>query len=277
MSMHTGIMSGGSGTRLWPLSRSKFPKQFHPLVGDETMVQQTASRLKGLKDLGGTIVVANEDHRFLVAEQLKHLDDLSIILEPCARNTAPAVALAAFELQEQDPQSLMLVLSADHVILNQVAFRASVEEARESAQEGNIITFGIVPTYPATGYGYIKVGKEQSHDIFKVDRFVEKPQESVAKAYLSSGQYLWNSGVFIIRSDVYLRELKNSEPEVYEACEKAMRTAQKDPDFIRPNKVEFESCPKISIDYAVMEKSKFVNVTPLDADWSDVGSWSELA
>ncbi|WDE96092.1 mannose-1-phosphate guanylyltransferase/mannose-6-phosphate isomerase [Lentisphaera profundi] len=275
--LHTVIMSGGAGTRLWPLSRSHYPKQFHVLSGNDTMVQQTAARLDGLKELGSTLVVANEDHRFLVAEQLKHLDNLSIILEPCARNTAPAVALAAFELETLDPQSLMLVLSADHIIRDEDAFRNTVELSRLQAENGSIVTYGIVPDYPATGYGYIQKGEENAPQIFKVDEFVEKPNADRASEYLASGEFLWNSGMFLIRTDIYLEELNKFRPDIFQACKASITQAQRDPDFIRPHKASFEKCPKDSIDYAVMEKSALVCVTPLDAQWSDVGSWSELA
>ena len=278
-SINTVIMSGGSGSRLWPMSRSTHPKQFLPLCGEHTMLQQTALRLNGLEQEGRILVVANHNHRFLVAEQLREIGVKSpqIILEPCARNTAPAVALAALQVHEQEPEALMLVLAADHLIQDEEAFRQAVRDAAPCAAEGHILTFGIVPDHPATGYGYIQAGEKFVDSISQVDKFVEKPNLEKAKAYLSEGNFLWNSGMFLIRADVYLSELKKYRPDILEACQKSFENTSDDMDFVRPGVEEFAACPKDSIDYAIMEKSQLVKVIPLDAGWSDVGSWTELA
>ncbi|EDM29028.1 Mannose-1-phosphate guanylyltransferase/mannose-6-phosphate isomerase [Lentisphaera araneosa HTCC2155] len=278
-SINTVIMSGGSGSRLWPMSRSTHPKQFLPLCGEFTMLQQTALRLDGLEQEGRILVVANQNHRFLVAEQLREIGVKSpqIILEPCARNTAPAVALAALQVHKQEPEALMLVLAADHLIQDEEAFRQAVRDAAPCAAEGHILTFGIVPDHPATGYGYIQAGEQFVSSIRQVDNFVEKPNLEKAEAYLSEGNFLWNSGMFLIRADIYLSELKKYRPDILEACEKSFENTSDDMDFVRPGVEEFAACPKDSIDYAIMEKSQVVKVIPLDAGWSDVGSWTELA
>lgn len=272
------IMSGGSGSRLWPVSRSKLPKQFLNLIGENSMIQDTALRLQGLKGLESLIVIANNDHRFLIADQLQKIShgQAKIILEPKGRNTAPAVALAAFELAENDPESLMLILSADHVIKDEETFRRSIEIASREASKGNILTFGIVPDRPETGYGYIQRGANYTEDIFDVNCFVEKPDALTADKYLSSGEYYWNSGMFLLRADVFLDELNTYRPDIYESCKNAMLQKSTDLDFVRPDQDIFESCPADSIDYAVMEKSDKVKVLPLDAGWSDVGAWDEL-
>ena len=266
------IMAGGSGTRLWPLSRAAHPKQFLALHGDDTMLQATVKRLSGL-DIQSSITICNEEHRFFVAEQLREIDKLgSIILEPVGRNTAPAIALAALSA-EGDP--LLLVLAADHVIQNEAAFTKAVSEAVPLAESGKLVTFGIVPNEPHTGYGYIKGGEEQGAG-FAVDKFVEKPSIELAQSYVSSGEYYWNSGMFLFKASRYLEELKKFRPDIYEACEASMTDAHSDLDFLRINKEKFEACPSESVDYAVMEKTTDAVVVAMDAGWSDIGSWSSL-
>jgi len=266
------IIAGGSGTRLWPLSRASHPKQFLSLYDNATMLQSTVKRLEGL-DIKSSVTICNEEHRFFVAEQLRAIDKLgSIILEPVGRNTAPAIALAALSV-EDDP--LLLVLAADHVIQDETAFTNAVHAAIPLAESGKLVTFGIEPNEPHTGYGYIKRG-EQKDAGFVVDQFVEKPSIELAKNYFSSGDYYWNSGIFLFKSSKYLEELKSFRPDIYEACESSIVDMQTDLDFLRVDKVKFESCPSESADYAVMEKTKDAVVVPLDAGWSDIGSWSSL-
>ena len=268
------IMAGGSGTRLWPLSRAAHPKQFLALHGDDTMLQATYKRLDGL-DVQSSVTICNEEHRFFVAEQLREIDKLdSIILEPVGRNTAPAIALAALSSPEsEDP--LLLVLAADHVIQDEAAFTKTVMNAIPLAEAGKLVTFGIVVNEPNTGYGYIKKGESQGPG-FAVDAFVEKPSIEVAKEYLESGDYFWNSGMFLFKASRYLRELKEHRPDIYEACQLSMKGTSKDNDFLRVNEAAFDACPSDSIDYAVMEKTDHAVVVPMDAGWSDIGSWSSL-
>ena len=268
------IMAGGSGTRLWPLSRAAHPKQFLALHGDDTMLQATFKRLDGL-DIQSSVTICNEEHRFFVAEQLREIDKLgSIILEPVGRNTAPAIALAALSSPEgEDP--LLLVLAADHVIQNEAAFTKTVMNAIPLAESGKLVTFGIVAHEPNTGYGYIKKGESQGPG-FAVDAFVEKPSIEVAKEYLESGDYFWNSGMFLFKASRYLEELKKHRPDIYEACQLSMEGTSQDNDFLRVNELAFDACPSDSIDYAVMEKTDDAVVVPMDAGWSDIGSWSSL-
>jgi len=269
------IMAGGSGSRLWPMSRSQYPKQLLKLTSDKSMLQETADRIVPLTS-NAPLVICNEDHRFIVAEQLKEQNQLgNIILEPVGRNTAPAIALAALQIAQNDPEALMLVLAADHVIENQAAFVGSVNKAIAQAQEDTLVTFGIVPDKAETGYGYIKRGKQQG-DCFAVEEFVEKPNAETAQAYLDSGDYYWNSGMFVFKASIYLAELEKHQPEILTACQKAMLHTTPDSDFIRIDKAAFERCPDDSIDYAVMEKTEHAQVVPMDAKWSDVGSWSAL-
>jgi mannose-1-phosphate guanylyltransferase len=268
------VMAGGSGTRLWPLSRAAHPKQFLPLHGQDTMLQATFKRLDGL-DIQSSITICNEEHRFFVAEQLREIDrQSSIILEPAGKNTAPAIALAAL-LSREHEDCLLLVLAADHVIRDEVAFTKTIADAIPLAESGKLVTFGIVAHEPNTGFGYIKKGVPQGPG-FSVDAFVEKPSIEVAKGYLESGDYFWNSGMFLITAGRYLEELKKYRPDIYEACQLAMEDISKDSDFIRINKEAFDACPSDSIDYAVMEKTSDAVVVPMDAGWSDVGSWSSL-
>lgn len=267
------IMAGGAGTRLWPLSRAMHPKQFLPLIGEKTMLQQTVERLKGLEVLA-PVVICNEEHRFFVAEQLREIDSLGpIILEPKAKNTAPAIALAA--LLEEDPDTLILILSADHAIKNTRAFNDAVVKALGIAGEGRILTFGVSPSEPHTGYGYIKVGAACGEG-FEVDEFREKPDRQTAESYLASGDYYWNSGIFLARVSTYLTELEKYSPEIFGACRESIRFASRDADFIRPDSDKFNNCPSDSIDYAVMEKTNLAAMIAMDCDWSDVGSWSSL-
>jgi mannose-1-phosphate guanylyltransferase len=266
------IMAGGSGTRLWPLSRAAHPKQFLRLHGEDTMLQATVKRLSGL-DIQSSITICNEDHRFFVAEQLREIDKLgSIILEPVGRNTAPAIALAALTVKD-DP--LLLVLAADHVMQDEVAFSSAVIRAIPLAEAGKLVTFGIVPSDPHTGYGYIKRGKDLGKG-FEVEAFVEKPTSGIAQDYFSSGDYYWNSGMFLFRASSYLEELKKFRPDILEQCKASVMEVKADLDFLRIDKEAFELCPAESVDYAVMEKTSHAVVVPMDAGWSDIGSWSSL-
>jgi mannose-1-phosphate guanylyltransferase len=268
------IMAGGSGTRLWPLSRAAHPKQFLALHGEDTMLQATFKRLDGL-GIQSSVTICNEEHRFFVAEQLREIDRLgSIILEPVGRNTAPAIALAAFSSQEgEDP--LLLVLAADHVIQDEASFTKTIIDAIPLAEAGKLVTFGIVAHEPNVGYGYIKKGAPKGSG-FVVDTFVEKPTIEVAKEYLESGDYFWNSGMFLFKASRYLEELKQHRPDIYEACQLSMEGTSKDNDFLRVNEAAFDTCPSDSIDYAVMEKTDDAIVVPMDAGWSDIGAWSSL-
>ncbi|VCU70092.1 Mannose-1-phosphate guanylyltransferase 1 [Pigmentiphaga humi] len=271
------LMAGGSGTRLWPLSREHFPKQFLALDGGErSMLQATLERLGDLP-AGKPLVICNDSHRFLVAEQLRQLGALNrnILLEPVARNTAPAVTLAALHaLREGDP--VLLVLAADHVIRDEAAFQAAVRHALPLAEQGRLLTFGIVPDKPETGYGYIRRGTAIEGGASSVAAFVEKPERAVAEQYLASGEYLWNSGMFMFRASRYLEELGRFRPDILAACRAAMAAPSPDLDFIRVDTEAFKACPEESIDYAVMEKTDAAAVVPLDAGWSDVGAFGSL-
>jgi len=272
------IMAGGNGSRLWPLSRELFPKQFLKLQGESTMLQATVQRLAGLP-CGNPLVICNEEHRFIVAEQLRQMEKLArnIILEPAGRNTAPAIALAALTAVTNGNDPLLLVLAADHVIKDQTAFQAAVAAATPFAQAGKLVTFGIVATGPETGYGYIKRGVKQTEgQAFSVAQFVEKPNLETARHYVESGEYYWNSGMFLFRASRYLDELKQFRPDILEACQQAIGQVDPDMDFVRVDKAAFLACPEESIDYAVMEKTADAVVVPMDAGWSDVGSWSSL-
>ena len=275
------ILSGGSGTRMWPLSRGMHPKQFLPLVTDQSMLQDTLTRLEGL-ELTAPLVVSNNDHRFMVAEQLRELDQspLGIVLEPVGRNTAPAVAVAALKAQAEDLEAVILVLPADHVIDDQAAFVSAVNKAASVAATGKLVTFGIVPTGPETGYGYIRGGDAISTPGlealgFDVAEFVEKPDLATAKRYVSEGYY-WNSGMFIFQASRYLEELEKFAPAMLASCRESLSKAKTDLDFIRLDQAAFAACEEDSIDYAVMEKTDSAIVIPLDAGWNDVGSWSAL-
>ena len=269
------ILSGGSGTRLWPLSRKHYPKQLLNLTGGRyTMLQDTARRVAHLQ---APIVVCNEDHRFMVAEQLKELGEqaATIILEPAARNTAPAIALAALQAIKQDQEAIIAVFPADHVIEQDAVFKASLDSAIEAAQQGHLVTFGINPTKAETGFGYIKAVKSDSKTK-AVECFVEKPDLETALEYVASGDYYWNSGMFVFKASAYLAALDKFNPQINLCCKQALAKANTDLDFIRLDKATFEQSPDDSIDYAVMERADNVVVVPMDAGWSDVGSWSSL-
>ena len=274
------IMCGGSGTRLWPLSRAQFPKQFLPLVNDTSMLQDTLARLPSQHQ--APVFICNEDHRFLVAEQVKQTNNTkaTILLEPKGRNTAPAVALAALNALTNNDDALLLVLAADHVIKDTEKFHQAVSVATIAAEQGKLVTFGIVPTHAETGYGYIKKGSKQKNqqegDVYQVAQFVEKPNIETAQGYLESGEYLWNSGMFLFKASRYIEELEKFRPDILSACKTSMAKAEKDLDFTRPERASFLLCADESIDYAVMEKTEDAVVVPLDAGWSDVGSYSAL-
>jgi len=270
------ILSGGSGTRLWPLSRGQYPKQFLPLVSGKTMIQETLLRLNGMSDLKPPIAVCNEDHRFMMAEQLWEIGNkpAAIILEPVGKNTAPAVAMAALSAESED--DVILILPADHVIADTAQFHQSIVQAEALAQQGFLVTFGIVATAPETGYGYIKASSAKVGDGFKVEAFVEKPNAETAQHYLESGDYFWNSGMFAFKAGVFLQELEKFNPQMLKICREALAAAKVDLDFTRLDKDIFSTCPSDSIDYAVMEKTDKAAVIPLDAGWNDVGSWSAL-
>jgi len=267
------IMAGGVGTRLWPLSRASYPKQFLTLNGDRTLLQRTVERISALPTLA-PITICNEEHRFLVAEQLQEMRALGkIILEPVGRNTAPAIALAALTERQDDP--LLLVLPADHIITDQESFTNAVVKALPLAEAGNLVTFGIVPTHPHTGYGYIEVGESVS-GAYSVSSFKEKPDSQTAADYFGHGGYYWNSGMFLFKASCYLKELEARRPEILKACEHALSDVSSDLDFIRIGTDAFAACPEDSIDYAVMEKTEHAVVVPMDAGWNDIGSWTSL-
>jgi mannose-1-phosphate guanylyltransferase/mannose-6-phosphate isomerase len=276
------VLSGGSGTRLWPLSRELYPKQLLPLVGQNTMLQDTLLRLDGVPELQPPILVCNVEHRFLAAEQLaaaKH-SATAIILEPVGRNTAPAVAvaaLAATQNAERTEDPVLLVLPADHVIRNRAAFHAAIASGAAAAAGGSLVTFGIVPTGPETGYGYIRSTPLEAPGVRRMQEFVEKPDRAAAERYLASGEYLWNSGMFMFRASRYLEALRMHAPDILESCRRAWLDASKDLSFTRLNEASFAACRSDSIDYAVMEKTDSAVVIPLDAGWSDVGNWATLS
>jgi mannose-1-phosphate guanylyltransferase len=270
------ILSGGIGTRLWPISRSLHPKQFIDLVNDTTLFQDTVLRLP--KKSLGPLIICNEEHRFLAAEQLRQINKKSngIILEPFGRNTAPAVALAAFKLIKNKKDPNLLVLSADHHIGDAKAFHRSIQIAESISEAGKLVTFGAIPTKPETGYGYIEVDSSEEADYYDIKSFIEKPNLKNAKLFVDKGNYYWNSGIFMFKASTYLDELKKYEPEIFYACKKSLKTTQNDYDFIRIDNNEFNNCPNKSIDYAVMEKTNNSVVIPLDTSWSDIGSWESL-
>ncbi len=272
------IMAGGSGSRLWPLSRQLNPKQFLPLAdADFSMLQATIRRLEGL---GAALprLICNEQHRFLAAEQMRLLgiEQANILLEPVGRNTAPAIALAALQVCNEAEDPVLLVLAADHLIQDVQAFQASIQTALPLAEAGKLVTFGIVPTHPETGYGYIEKGDNVGSGSFLVSRFVEKPDLITAQEYLASGNYFWNSGMFMFRARRYLEELECYRPDILAACRKALAGGSQDMHFTRVDQAAFAACPEDSVDYAVMEKTADAVMVPLDAGWSDIGSWSAL-
>ncbi|HET8709899.1 MAG TPA: mannose-1-phosphate guanylyltransferase/mannose-6-phosphate isomerase [Spongiibacteraceae bacterium] len=272
------LLSGGVGSRLWPVSRELYPKQFLPLIGDVSLLAQTLQRAAALDNVSAPIVVCNDEHRFLVAEQLRQCDvkPAAILLEPEGKNTAPAVAIAALRALQIDADATLLVLPADHVIQQPEAFAAAVARGSAAAAEGYLVTFGIVPTAPETGYGYIQAGTVWRDGIHELKQFVEKPDLDTAKKYVQSGEYVWNSGMFLMRADVYLAELEAYAPAILSAARKALDAAHTDLDFARLDKAAFSASPSDSIDYAVMEHTRKGMVVPLSCSWSDVGSWSSL-
>ncbi|HEW97446.1 MAG: mannose-1-phosphate guanylyltransferase/mannose-6-phosphate isomerase [Candidatus Parabeggiatoa sp. nov. 3] len=271
------ILSGGVGSRLWPLSREYYPKQLLALVGNNTLLQDTVLRLSGLPEQSAPLMVCNEAHRFLVAEQLRRIEvsPANIILEPVGRNTAPAAAVAA--LAAVNPDALLLVLPADHMIADTAAFREAVTAGIPLAQANYLVTFGIVPNRPETGYGYINATDAIEDTVaLSVERFVEKPDLETAQQYIDSGNYYWNSGMFLFKASQYLKELETFNPDIVGTCRIAMENALEDKDFLRLDPASFKACPSDSIDYAVMEKTNAAVVIPLDAGWNDIGSWSSL-
>ncbi|AOT09715.1 mannose-1-phosphate guanylyltransferase/mannose-6-phosphate isomerase [Pseudoalteromonas luteoviolacea] len=270
------IMAGGSGTRLWPLSRGNYPKQFLKLHGEQTMLQETIARLEGL-EAAPVMLICNEEHRFIAAEQMRQLNTVhnGIFLEPVGRNTAPAIALAAFKALEENSNAMLLVLAADHVIADKEAFQSSIKSAEALAEQGKLVTFGIVGHTPETGYGYIKRG-EAIDSGYIVDRFVEKPDLKTAQGYIASGDYYWNSGMFLFKASRYLEELKLFRPDIYDACQNAVKVQSSDMDFVRIDRAAFEACPDESVDYAVMEHTQDAVVVPMDAGWNDVGGFAAL-
>jgi mannose-1-phosphate guanylyltransferase len=285
------ILCGGTGTRLWPLSRASYPKQYWPLSGsgEETLLQQTQLRLKGLNQLAPPLLICNEDHRFIVAEQMRQIgvEPGAILLEPLGRNTAPAIAVAALHATSRGDDPLLLVLAADHVIQDGERFRTTVEAGRAAAESGLLVTFGIVPTAPETGYGYIEAveplprpnpgpGEPSIPAPTPIARFVEKPDADTAESFLASGRFTWNSGMFLFRASAILAELERLAPEVVSCCRAAIDHDSADLDFLRLERESFASCPSVAIDVAVMERTGLGAVLPLEAGWSDVGSWSAL-
>lgn len=277
------VLAGGSGTRLWPLSRELYPKQFLPLVGARTLLQNTILRLAGLDGVDGPIVICNDHHRFLVAEQLRavNIKPASILLEPMGRNTAPAVVLGALDALSRNPDAILLVLPADHHMPGSDAFTRAMMLGLEAAQRGHLITFGVLPTQPETGYGYIEKGDplpldEGDSQVLRISRFVEKPDSDTARKYLESGKYLWNSGIFMFGAARIIEEMKRLAPEIIAACELAYNGGLSDLDFFRLDAGAFSESPNISLDYAVMEKTDRGVVIPLSENWSDLGSWSAI-
>ncbi|TCW78838.1 mannose-1-phosphate guanylyltransferase/mannose-6-phosphate isomerase [Burkholderia sp. SRS-46] len=282
MSLHPIILCGGNGSRLWPMSRSNCPKQYLKLAGDDTLLQQTARRAAAVPNAAPPIVIANNEHRFLVAEQLRHsgIAPRTIVLEPFGRNTAPAIAIAARFALRDDPDALLLVLPSDHVVQDEQAFVAAIGSAFDIAQAGRLVTFGIPPTSPHTGYGYIRRGAALvAHDgIHAVDAFVEKPDHERATAFAQDGRHYWNSGMFLLNAATYIADLERHAPEVGRQAALALEHAQQDYDFLRIDADSFSTCPDISIDYAVMEKTdRAAVVAAHNLGWSDIGSWSALA
>lgn len=272
------ILCGGSGTRLWPLSRETYPKQFLRLLGKETLLQQTMQRLIGIENVDPAILICNETSRFVVAEQLREIgmENAQILLEPARRNTAPAIAAAALHALSRGDDPLLLVLPSDHVIKNHAAFYTAVHKAKTAAEKGNLVTFGIAPLGPETGYGYIRAGTAEPGQAQPVIEYVEKPDRATAEHYLASGHYFWNSGMFIFRASRYLEELAHFEPEIVAACSQAMAMAKQDFSFIRLDSQSYTSSPSKAVDYAVMERTKNASMVAMDADWSDIGSWASV-
>jgi mannose-1-phosphate guanylyltransferase/mannose-6-phosphate isomerase len=277
------ILSGGSGTRLWPMSRQYYPKQFIPLMGKESLFQATMERLRGIENMANPVVVSNHEYRFMAAEQLRQLSmtQVKILLEPVARNTAPAIAAAAFEVCDRFDDAVMLVLPADHMIHDVEVLHDAIKAGFDASRQRHLVTFGIVPDRPETGYGYIRQGEALDTDtenlsVYRVGRFEEKPDLVKAEHYLADGRYLWNSGMFMFKASDYLLELRKQTPQIYQACDEAYQKRYTDLHFIRLDSESFARSPADSIDYAVMERTDNAVVIPLRAGWSDVGSWHSL-
>jgi mannose-1-phosphate guanylyltransferase/mannose-6-phosphate isomerase len=277
--LHPVILSGGVGSRLWPLSRSLFPKQLLALAGDSSLIQDTARRTSGAA-FAKPLIVCNVEHRFLIAEQMRAAGQSpeAIVLEPMGRNTAPAAAVAALMLAEKDPDAILLLMPADHVVRDLDAFRQAVDSAAAAAAQGFLVTFGIAPQGPETGYGYIQRGAPLSENAqtFAVRRFVEKPDAATAGRYIEAGDYYWNSGMFAFRASSFIAELERLEPEMLASCRAAIRGGKQDLDFFRLEPTAFEACKSISIDYAVMEHTQKATIVPVEMGWSDIGSWEAL-
>jgi mannose-1-phosphate guanylyltransferase / mannose-6-phosphate isomerase len=274
------ILSGGSGTRLWPMSRTLYPKQLLRLIGKDSLLQQTVRRVADLRRFAPPLLVANEEHRFIVAEQLREINAKAqaLLLEPIGRNTAPAACVAALVLAEREPEALMLLLPSDHIIADEAAFAVAIERAAAAARAGVLVTFGITPERPETGYGYIRRGEpiDGVTGVFRVAEFVEKPALDIAQRYVASGRHFWNGGMFLFPAGLFLAELERARPEIVASCKEALTRARRDDDFIRLDKDAFEVCPADSIDYAVMERTARAAVVPASMGWSDVGSWDAL-
>jgi mannose-1-phosphate guanylyltransferase / mannose-6-phosphate isomerase len=278
--IHPVILSGGSGTRLWPMSRTLYPKQILPLIGDHSLLQQAVLRIDGLSGFAAPLIVANEEHRFIIAEQLREigLARHALLLEPIGRNTAPAACVAALSLVEAESDAVMLLMPSDHMIEDRAAFLTAVERAATAAKIGRLVTFGIQPERPETGFGYIERGAALSgaDGAFAVARFVEKPDTATAEAYVASGNFFWNSGIFLFPAALYVSELERLRPDMLAACRLALEGARRDDDFVRLDKAAFATCPSDSIDYAVMEHTERAAVVPVSMGWNDLGSWDAL-
>ena len=278
--IHPVILSGGSGTRLWPMSRTLYPKQLLRLLGPDSLLQQTVGRVSDRDRFAPPLLVANEEHRFIIAEQLREIaaPSRALLLEPVGRNTAPAACVAALALAESEPDALMLLLPSDHMIADEAAFAAAIGRAAAAARAGALVTFGITPERPETGYGYIRRGDpiNAAAEVFRVAEFVEKPALDVAQSFVASGEHFWNGGIFLFPAALYLDELGRMRPDIVAACRRALTEASRDADFIRLGKAAFQACPADSIDYAVLEHTARAAVVPVRMGWSDVGSWDAL-
>lgn len=277
------ILCGGTGSRLWPLSRASYPKQYWPLFGESkhTLLQQTHKRLKGLSGLTAPLLICNEDHRFIAAEQMRQINvkPSAILLEPIGRNTAPAIAVAALKSIEKGKDPLLLVLAADHVIQDEKQFLLAIEAGKIDAKKGRLVTFGVIPTKPETGYGYIQAAEHLDKKSLKgipISKFIEKPDKDTAEKFLKDGRFTWNSGIFLFKATTIIKELEYFAPEIVHSCRAALNQKKPDLDFLRLERKAFTSCPNLAIDIAVMEKSKLGTVIPLNAGWSDIGSWAAL-